>query len=58
MKIIILSTKEFNMLDADFKEHVLSDAETTTLCDLLGHMGKEIQHVKSLMSDVLEEDLK
>lgn len=27
MKIIVLSTKEFNMLDADFKEHTLSDAE-------------------------------
>ena len=36
MKIVILSTEEFNMLDADFKEHVLSDAETTTLCALVG----------------------
>lgn len=58
MKIVILSTKEFNILDADFKEHTLSDAETTTLCDLLGRMEKEVQHIKSLMSDVLEEDLK
>lgn len=58
MKIVILSTREFNMLDADFKGHVLSDAETTTLCDLLGRMEKEIQHVNSLMLDVLEEDLK
>lgn len=58
MKIVILSTKEFNMLDVDFKEHTLSDAETTTLCDLLGRMEKEVQHIKSVMSDVLEEDLK
>lgn len=58
MKIVILSTKEFNILDADFKEHTLSDAETTTLCDLLGRMEKEVQHIKSMMSDVLEEDLK
>lgn len=58
MKIVILSTKEFNMLDADFKKHTLSDAETTTLCDLLGRMEKEVQHIKSVMSDALEEDLK
>ena len=63
MKIIILSTKEFNMLDADFKEHVLSDAETTTLCALVGVCAyadidrADIDSIKTAMNVALLEDM-
>lgn len=60
MKIIILSTKEFNMLDADFKEHVLSDAETTTLCTLVGActvLPDDIDSIKTAMNVALLEDM-
>lgn len=63
MKIIILSTKEFNMLDADFKEHVLSDAETTTLCALVGACAyvdidrADIDSIKTAMNVALLEDM-
>ena len=63
MKIIILSTKEFNMLDADFKEHVLSDAETTTLCALVGACvctdidRDDIDSIKTAMNVTLLEDM-
>ena len=66
MKIIILSTKEFNMLDADFKEHVLSDAETTTLCTLVGACADDdhadidhadIDSIKTAMNVALLEDM-
>ena len=63
MKIVILSTKEFNMLDADFKEHVLSDVETTTLCALVG-VGAcadtdrgDIDSIKTAMNVALLEDM-
>lgn len=58
MKIIILSTKEFNMLDADFKEHVLPDAETTTLCALVGACADDdIDSIKTAMNVALLEDM-
>ena len=58
MKVIILSTKEFNMLDADFKEHVLSDAETTTLCTLVGACADDdIDSIKTAMNVALLEDM-
>lgn len=58
MKIVILSTKEFNMLDADFKEHVLSDTETTTLCALVGACADiDIDSIKTAMNVALLEDM-
>lgn len=58
MKIIILSTKEFNMLDADFKEHVLPDAETTALCALVGACADDdIDSIKTAMNVALLEDM-
>lgn len=61
MKIIILSTKEFNMRDADFKEHVLSNAETTTLCSLVGACADidraDIDSIKTAMNVALLEDM-
>ena len=61
MKIIILSTKEFNMLDADFKEHVLPDAETTTLCALVRACADidrdDIDSIKTAMNVALLEDM-
>lgn len=58
MKIVILSTKEFTTLDADFKEHVLSDAETTTLCTLVGaYTDSDIDSIKTAMNEALLEDM-
>lgn len=61
MKIVILSTKEFNMLNADFKKHALSDAETTTLCSLVGDCvdidRADIDSIKTAMNVALLEDM-
>lgn len=57
MKVVILNTKEFNMLDSDFKKHVLSDSETTILCDMIGRTINDVHHIKLTMDTVLEEDL-
>lgn len=61
MKIVILSTKEFTTLGTDFKEHVLSDAETTTLCTLVGACADidrgDIDSIKTAMNVALLEDM-
>lgn len=62
MRIVILNENEFNELRQTHDLVALNESETTTLCALVGACADidrgDIDSIKSLMSDVLEEDLK